>query len=66
MENQQENLNQNETQDQAQSVDQASLATDGPVSQQEGDEGADLNETSTENDDEATSAEEVADDETLS
>ncbi|MBG6234263.1 hypothetical protein IWX76_000818 [Pedobacter sp. CAN_A7] len=55
MENQQENLNHNETQDQEQGFDPKSLATDGPVSQNEGDGGDDLNETETAN--------ELADDE---
>ncbi|WP_432708945.1 hypothetical protein [Pedobacter sp.] len=50
MENQQENLSQNEELDQEQTLDSASLATDGPVSQNEGDGGADLNETGVSND----------------
>lgn len=50
MENQQENLNQNDELGQEETVDPTSLATDGPVSQNEGDGGADLNETGISND----------------
>ena len=50
MENQVENLDPNETTGQEESVDPTSLATDGPVSQNEGDGGVDLNDTGTAND----------------